>query len=286
MPFTASHMAAALPMRSGTRTGVGERRGPLVASALAIGTMTPDVVLFVDLRSLPLHPDRTVTHGLVPGVLIVDLVFTAVAVGVWHFLLLRPTLALLPDALRARLAEPLTPVLPGRIAAARREGRPWVRELVGVAGWFVVSAWIGGLTHVGWDTWTHAGDAGAREVAPWLLDASPFGPAWCQVLQNISSVVGLAALAWWVRRLPARPLPHDAPRRLAVRARATVVAAVALAGTLAAIRRTSPQPDWLRGDHQALAVELTIGFGQGAALAVLLYAVGWAVHTANAARTA
>ncbi|NUU20424.1 MAG: DUF4184 family protein, partial [Streptomycetaceae bacterium] len=107
MPFTLSHIAAVLPMQSGTRTGDGERRGPLVASALAFGAMVPDAVLFFDFGFLPVRVDRDTTHSVVPGVLVQNLALTAVAVAVWHLLLLRPLLALLPDAVRARVAEPL-----------------------------------------------------------------------------------------------------------------------------------------------------------------------------------
>lgn len=275
MPFTLSHIAATLPLASGTRTGVpGEpsRRGPLVASALAFGSMAPDAVLFVDLRLGPLSYERGDTHAVVPGVFLIAPVLTALAVAVWHLLLLRPLLALVPDAIRARIEAPLLPHVPADL----RTGRLSPRELVGIAGWFLVSSWIGALTHLCWDAWTHYGDPGVANVAPWLRDEGLFGRPWFVLLQHTSTVVGLAAITWWSTRrftaLPAHPVDHRT--RIGVPARLAVLAALSLAGLAAAIHRMRPysgQP------FEVVGFYFATGFGRGLAVALLTYGALWAI---------
>ncbi|WP_436786871.1 DUF4184 family protein [Yinghuangia sp. YIM S10712] len=275
MPFTVSHIAAVLPMQGGTRTGVGERRGPLVASALVFGAMAPDVVLFVDFGFLPFAVDRPQTHGVVPGVLLYDLALTAIAVAVWHLLLLRPLLALLPDALRARIEQPLLPRLPAELRAARREGRPVRPELLGAAGWFTVSAWLGALTHVGWDAWTHHHDPGVAHVAPWLREPSflPDGRPWFSVLQYTSTFVGLIAIAWWgARRCAALPAHPPTAPRLPVPWRVAILAALTLAGVFGAVRTTR---QYVGQPFDVVGFYIATGFGRWAAAAVVMYAAVW-----------
>ncbi|WP_436775505.1 DUF4184 family protein [Yinghuangia sp. YIM S09857] len=272
MPFTVSHIAAVLPMQSGTRTGTGARRGPLVASAMAFATMVPDAVLFFDFGFLPFSFTRDDTHAVVPGVLMYNLALTAVAVAVWHLLLLRPLLALLPETVRARVETPLLPRLPAELRAARREGRSAFRELLGAAGWFALSAWIGAMTHVFWDAWTHFNDPGVADVAPWLREPSflPDDRPWFSVLQYASTFVGLIALTWWsLRRYAALPAHPPRPAlRIPVPARLAVVGALVLTGLAGAIRAShgyTEQPFDVFGFH------LATGFGRWTAAALLLY---------------
>jgi hypothetical protein len=284
MPFTVSHIAAVLPMHTGTRTGEGERRGPLVASAMAFGAMVPDAVLFFGFGFLPFRVDRNTTHAVVPGVLMQDVALTAVAVAVWHVLLLRPLLALLPDAVRARVAYPLLPRLPGRLRAARRAGRPIRGELAGTAGWFAVSAWLGALTHVCWDAWTHHTDPGVANVAPWLREESfVHGRPWFSVLQYASTFVGLAALAWWsarrYNRLPVRPVGHGL--RIPVPLRAAVLAGLALSALAGAIRATRP---YTGQPFDVVGFYFATGFGRWAAFALVLYALAWALWRTGSRR--
>lgn len=283
MPFTLSHIAATLPLASGTRTGVPgdtSRRGPLVASALAFAAMAPDTVLFVDLRLGSLVYERDDTHSVVPGVFLIAPVLTALAVAVWHLLLLRPLLALVPDAIRARIEAPLLPRLPAEL----RAGRVRPRELVGIAGWFLVSSWLGALTHLCWDAWTHYNDPGVARVAPWLRDEGLFGRPWFVLLQHTSTIVGLAALTWWsTRRFAALPAhPVDRRTRIAVPARVAVLAALAFAGLAAAIHRTRPydgQP------FEVVGFYFATGFGRGLGLALLAYAALWAIWRRRATLT-
>jgi hypothetical protein len=273
VPFTLSHVAAVLPVRRATRTGDARgRTGPLVASALAVGSMAPDAVLFVNLRMT-----RHDSHALLGGVLLVDVLVVAVLVGAWHVLFRRPLLALLPDRVRARVEEPLRPRLPARLLADARAGRPWAGAALAAAGWFVVSAWLGGLAHIGWDTWTHQEDYGVAHVA-WLREPWIGGRPGFVLLQHLSTVVGLAVLLAWawrvVARLPERPLP---PRTsLPVAARLGVLAALVAAGALVAVRRTFPlKPgDWFT-QISHVGFDVSTGFGRGCAAALVLYALAW-----------
>jgi hypothetical protein len=282
MPFTLSHIAAILPLQGATRTGTtagdgAGRHGPLVASALAFGAMAPDVVLFVSLDALPIRADRAATHELWPGVLGLNIALTVLLVIAFH-LLARPLLVLLPDGVRGRLEEPLRPVLPARLVAAARERAPFVRESLAAGAWFTVSAILGGLTHLGWDAWTHYNDPGVAHVLP-ELRREFFGlrPGYV-LLQHLSTVLGFAACAVWTRRwisrLPARPL--DGPR-LPARARWGVPAALTLAGALGAARATLPFPDGQVPAFEVLGFDVATGFGRGLAVGLVVYGVGWAL---------
>ncbi|MCX0243279.1 DUF4184 family protein, partial [Streptomyces drozdowiczii] len=97
MPFTLSHAAAVLP--GIRRDGAG--RGPLLASALVAGSFAPDLTYFADSVIPGAMEFGEVTHA-VWGVVTVDVLITAVALGLW--LLLRdPLVALLPERWRGRV---------------------------------------------------------------------------------------------------------------------------------------------------------------------------------------
>ncbi|MYW00728.1 DUF4184 family protein [Streptomyces sp. SID3343] len=281
MPFTLSHIAAILPLQGATRTGTtagdgAGRHGPLVASALAFGAMAPDVILFVNLDTLPVRADRAATHELWPGVLGLNIALTVLLVIGFH-LLARPLLVLLPDGVRSRLEEPLRPVLPGRLRAAARARAPFVREGLTAGAWFVVSAILGGLTHIGWDAWTHHNDPGVAHVLPELRHEF-FGlrPGYV-LLQHVSTVLGLVACAVWTRRwigrLPERPL--DGPR-MAPGVRWGVVGALTLAGLLGASQAVLPLPDGRVPAFEVLGFDVATGFGRGLATGLVLYGAAWA----------
>ncbi|MFE5328941.1 DUF4184 family protein [Embleya sp. NPDC056575] len=285
MPFTLSHIAAVLPLQGATRTGttVGAgagRHGPLIASALAFGAMAPDVILFVNLDFLPMRADRRATHELWPGVLGLNIVLTALLVLAFH-LLARPLLVLLPDRIRAALEEPLRPRVPGRWYAAARARRPLLREMLVVSAWFVVSAVLGGLSHLAWDAWTHHDDPGVAHVLPELRrEFLGLRPGYV-LLQHISTVVGLVACSvwtWrWIGRLPQRPVTGP---RMPVAGRWAVLGALVLVGAIGAARALLPFPDGRVPAFEVLGFDAATGFGRGIAVGLVLYALGWAVwHT-------
>ncbi|MFG3493547.1 DUF4184 family protein [Streptomyces sp. NPDC047928] len=178
MPFTLSHAVAVLP---GIRRS-GAARGPLVASALVMGSFAPDTTYFADsvLPGAMLFGD--VTHSL-PGILTVDAAITGALVATW-LMVREPLLALVPGRLRARVA-----------ALAR--GRAWrERRPVALAFWFYVSAVIGATTHVVWDLFTHPGRWGT-EVLPVLGEVVGGFPVY-QYAQYGGSALALGVLGWFV----------------------------------------------------------------------------------------
>ncbi len=222
MPFTFSHPAAAVPLRHALgRFGV--------LSALVIGSTTPDMGYF-----LPwLGVSSRVTHGL-EGLFSFCLPLGAVMYLLFHALLKAPCLDLMPRCMRVRL-------LP------HAGHGPWLPH--GTSPWGVpVSLLLGAVTHIVWDSFTHAG-APAVIALP-VLNALLFEVHGYQVLlfkllQHVSSLVGLALLAWWgwcwLRVAAVSTEPHSRLLSASTRAGLWILFGVlppmvALRGTLTAIR--------------------------------------------------
>ncbi|MBW4719124.1 DUF4184 family protein [Saccharothrix obliqua] len=195
MPFTVSHIAAALPLA----------RRPLVASALVAGSMAPDIPYFVLLY--PGGGEYTHTWW---GVFLVDTPIALVALAFYRFFLHEPLLALAPATTRAKLAWQPAP----RFTAAT-----------------AVSAAIGCVTHFVWDAFTHPGDWGVRLVPLLNAEIGPMpGFAWAQW---VSTAFGaLFALLWGLRRLSTLPT-HPVPARFAPPRNHTLTVLALLAFTVA-----------------------------------------------------
>lgn len=204
MPFTPSHIAAALPLA----------RTPLLPAALVIGTMEPDLFFY-----LPIGISRAFTHSWL-GVFTLDLAVGVLVFTLWQLVFRAPVIDFAPRWVRERM--------PHRGSRPGRAGR------VVFASLLVASILIGCVTHVIWDAFTH--DSAFVRSAPLLFEQ--VGPLrvfkW---LQHASSLLGVVAVAvfvlWWKRTTPvARP----APSRLTERARVTtwfVVGGLGLAVALA-----------------------------------------------------
>jgi hypothetical protein len=201
VPFTVSHAAAVLPLQRLTRSRV-----PL--AAMMIGSMVPDFGYF-----LPVGVNRMQTHdfeGLFQFCLPVGLAVWLLFVKVLE----RPTIELLPAAWRERVPRSM-PVTPRALLLAS----------LGIV--------IGALTHVAWDAFTH-GESPVSQLFP-VLDAEVFAFRGRTVrvfalLQYLSSVAGLLALAYWgydLRNAPPRARPKRHPSGfLSDRARLAAVAAM------------------------------------------------------------
>lgn len=236
MPFTLSHAAAALPFA----------RGPLVPSALVIGTLAPDMPYYLYISGV-----RDMTHRPL-GVVTVNVVIGLVAFAVWHLLLKRPLAALAPGRLRERLpvSAPIS----------------WA--------WVVPSLVIGAATHVVWDGFTHAG---AAEVAPSLAE-SVGGITLYMWLQLGSGVAGLGVIAWWLARW-ARTAPVVASPVRAARGRMPVFAAaagVAVVGCLVSVVLMPIDPTL----HSLLFYGI-VGSVAGAGVVFVGYCAWW--HVAGSA---
>ena len=168
MPFTVSHAAAVLPFR----------KLNLVWSAFIVGSMAPDfpyVVGTTEYRSLGHRP---------PGLLLFTIPVAFAVLWLYHRVIKRPVIDLLPRGVQARL-----PADAGEFTFAGRMPAISASLLLGIA------------THIVWDSFTHSFTWAWRNVG-WLhrrveipfLGAVPGYSA----LQYISTIIGLLALAIWV----------------------------------------------------------------------------------------
>ncbi|WP_394770056.1 DUF4184 family protein [Lacisediminihabitans sp.] len=199
MPFTPSHIAAVLPFV----------RVPFASAALVLGSMAPDLPFFV-----PLGLHREQTHALA-GIVPFDVPLALGCLLVWILVVRAPLLDFAPAWLRRRMPSPsaLPSHWPGRLRAA-------VVVLVSVL--------VGIVTHLIWDSFTHADGWAVLRIA---LLREPVGPfAVYRWGQYASSLVGLAIVAAWAARWARVTPPHALPAsRLSDRWRVTawvVVAAV------------------------------------------------------------
>jgi len=256
VPFTLAHPAAVLPIR---------RLWPraFVLSGLVIGSMTPDFAYL-----MPQLVNRLESHSLRGSV------FFCLPVGfatyvIYHVVLKVPLAALLPSALQPRAAEQI----------ARSPGLP-ARSIPAV----LFSIWIGALTHIGWDQFTHRGSHVVhtlRFLDTVLFQVSGYPVYLYRVLQHASTVLGLSAillvLRGVARRPPAEPAPGFVPERLSAPDRAARVAALFLLPAVAALALV--WEDWREASNSAqihTALFETVATSLSClGLALLLYGLAW-----------
>ena len=249
MPITIAHPIAAIPLRRPLgRLGV--------LSALVIGSLVPDVPLFLRLSA------NRETHTLL-GLFWFCLPVGVLAYVVFDRVLDQPLRALLPEAVQMRLP----------VGEARRP-RAWSPAVL-------LSILLGAATHTVWDSFTHGGAAGV-ELFPVLetrlFRVSGYTAYVFSVLQHSSSIIGTAILVTWIvrwyRRAPRHPLaaselsPHTRKRLLA--AIAIVVVAVVVAR---GVTRFPDEPT-LRA-LQPFARRLIVAGLSSLVVAVTAYAVIW-----------
>lgn len=258
MPFTLAHPAAILP--------VARPLGRLaVPSALVIGSMAPDLPYF-----LPLDVSRGQSHSLV-GLLWFCLPAGIVTYVLFHTVVKVPVLALLP----AWMADRLAPASPRALPPA-----PWVAV--------AVSLLVGSLTHVIWDAFTHEGDPAVVMIPALSIRLFSLGryPVFVyKMLQHLSTVLGLGALAWWsarwLRVAPRRPA--DLAPSLTSRQRALVVGVLVAAACIAVLMVAAPvlSRRLTTAAVQILAVRVVVS-GMSAFAALLLgFCVVWQLAAAR-----
>lgn len=192
MPFTPSHALVALPFV----------RAPLVPAAIAIGSMTPDLPLFV--RGAGVSYSFTHTYANVAWTAILAFALFLV----WR-VVLRPAV---PELAPAWLARRLP-------ADWNSGGLAALRDAVGVGRTRVfpillaVSLLIGVVSHIVWDSFTHEGRWGVEALPG--LDAM-WGPlTGYKWLQHGSSIGALTIIGIWVAVRIIRAEPRaDAVRSL------------------------------------------------------------------------
>lgn len=229
-------------------------------SALVVGSMAPDFPYFTK------WPSDQYGHSLI-GVFAYCIPAGFIVLSVFHLVIKRPTLELLPDSHRNRLA-PLakTPAMSGRLALTA-----------------LAALILGAATHVAWDSFTHAYGASVARLpflqyylfhAPILGDVHVY-----KVLQHGSTFVGLGLLAYgyarWYRRANPEPsaallpIAPDVRRRWVVGAILTAVAASAVFALLRI------QPAGTSGRWQALAKNLVVPSMALIALELLAFSAYW-----------
>jgi hypothetical protein len=167
VPFTGSHPAAVLPFA----------RSAMPASALAIGSMSPDHPLY-----LPTPYTEKFSHGIV-GVVTVDLICGLAVFLLWRW-------QLRPFAVE---------YAPSRIAGLVAPARP-SHPL-----WLIAGLCLGALTHVVWDSFTHADGWGVRLIPPLTARVGRL-PAY-ELAQYASTLLGAVVLVAWIGRWKRRARP-------------------------------------------------------------------------------
>ena len=248
MPFTPSHVAAILPLRGRAGTGL-----PL--AALAAGSMSPDLPYFLP---IPKWQEMSPPSHSLMGILTWDLLFGLAMWTAWR-LGAHSLHDLAPDAIRRRWRPAGWPTTLGSLAMV------------------ITAVLIGAGTHVLWDSFTHAGRFGVRHF-PILnvIIETPFRtlPAhrW---LQYLSSVFGLAAVAWVGLRQPAS---WDPPRRRPGLARAAAWL-IPLGALVAAVQRLSVVgPGSLRDAAYVIATSSIAGATTTLILLCLMHATTVAIR--------
>lgn len=263
MPFTLSHPAAVLPLL----------RSPFCPAALVCGALAPDVPYFLGGAGIPVSAqswyepflNATYSHTL-PG-LTVALPFALVLLALYG-LVRRPAAELLPW-------RPAT-------EAGRTDNYP--RR----AAWLLLSALIGVLTHLAWDSFTHFDGYVVTHLS--VLRSQVVGDLTvARVIQHVSTVGGLAAIAvhLWRRPRPTAPPPGLPPavRRGAVAALtvATLTGAAANLQTLEAYRGGpgATTPATAQEVMEGILADSAIGGGVALACALVLYAAAWWAYGAS-----
>jgi Domain of unknown function (DUF4184) len=196
MPFTPTHVAAILPVAA-------LARGRLPFAALVIGSMIPDLPLFVGSTSF-----YDVTHS-VPGLFTACLPLGIIGFLTFHHLLKQPLFALLPVSIQSHCA-----------SLARPRAGETIASIVAIV--------IGATTHVLWDSFTHQGRWGTRLIPSLggtaLTVAGRAVPGY-KLAQYGSTLILLPVmavfLALWLSHRPLEPLDEYCLSSLSVRAKAS-----------------------------------------------------------------
>jgi len=251
VPFTFAHPAAVVPLLR----PLGRHA---VLSALVIGSIAPDFSYYV-----PFAMSRSRSHDLW-GLFWFCMPMGAAAYALFHGLLAAPLADLLPAGLRARCRA----VADARVAPA----------LAAIA----ISLFVGAATHVAWDAFTHAGAPivrVSRALRFHLTTISGYPVSVYTILQHVSTVVGMALVALWIRRwYRSAPLATSPPRysmRSATRVAAAVaIVAIAVALFLASDRVKPMHEETLRGLQIFVRRAVPEAIATAAA-ALVAFAVAW-----------
>lgn len=259
MPFTPSHVAAALPFV----------RTPLLTAGVVVGTMAPDIPYYV-----PVPVPRELSHSAL-GAVTVDPLMALIVVAAWWWLLREPVIDLLPRFVGERIP-------PLSSTGWRPAGWGWGRTVLVL----LISVLLGIATHLIWDSFTHPGWV-ADHVAVLRVQLGPLlVEKW---LQHASTVAGLLAIGVWAtRRLRRTPRDPARPTRLTPTQRRAGEVVFGAAGVVAGLVA------WIHGivagdapfDPGLVFLVARVGMGVAGAAAILLVILWLIVKPARRARSA
>lgn len=247
MPLTFAHPAAVLPLV----------RGPLVPTALVAGALAPDVPYFLRATRVPVSAqswwepffNATTTHSW-PGFITVAIPVTLVLYLAIAFCK-KPTLWALPASTQQENSAKLT----------------WYTS-VGLIG---ASLFLGVLTHVLWDSFTHSDGWFVEHIA--VLRANAVASlTWARLLQHLSTLVGLLAISLyaWLHRDAWLVASDPIRRRRYHRVACLLVIAMSVAAFAVVVVR---HEDGAGMEH--LLTSLAIGAGLGAVAAAVVMPLLW-----------
>ncbi|MFF2089102.1 DUF4184 family protein [Paenibacillus sp. NPDC058174] len=173
MPFTLSHPLFAAPLKKVIPA--------FSLTGLVLGSMAPDMEYFVAMQSF-----RSIGHSL-PGFMLLGLPL-CIAIAIAYHRVLKPALpAFMPSAGGME-----------RFAREYAERPSPAYSSFTYAGWamFVLSAFIGYLTHIFVDNWTHRYGYFVLRVPSLLERVGPYGVYY--LLQLGLSLLGVAVPALWL----------------------------------------------------------------------------------------
>jgi len=235
MPFTVSHAAAVLPLR----------KLNLISSAFIVGSMAPDFPYIIGNTGY-----RGLGHQF-PGLIEFTIPASLLALWLFHKVIKRPVVGLLPAAMQERLRGQTGDF---KFGSASR----FLAILASIS--------LGILSHVLWDSFTHAYTWPWRQFA-WLRGFVhvPFVHHRLQVfaaLQYSSTIVGMLGLAIWVvlwyrRSAPAIMVPSKSLPKSRFGLAVAMFALAAIAGTVRAALLIGPPANMVGADRFLLVCGVT-----------------------------
>jgi len=235
MPFTVSHAAAVLPLR----------KLNLISSAFIVGSMAPDLPYIIGNTEY-----RDLGHRF-PGLVVFTLPASLLALWLFHNVIKRPVIELLPTGMQERIHH----------QTGEFKFLPASRFLA-----ILGSMSLGILSHVVWDSFTHPYTWPWRQFV-WLRSFVhvPFVHHRLQVfaaLQYSSTIIGMLALAIWValwyrRSAPGVRVPPNSPRQSRFGLAVAMVVLAAIAGTVRAMLIIGPPASIGRADRFLLVCGVT-----------------------------
>ena len=248
MPFTPSHIVAILPIAWRTRL--------FPFSALAIGSMIPDLPLFFPIVSYwQAHdPWKVATVCLPLGM---------TAFVLFQVFLKTPLLSLSPQYVQDR-------VRPYTTAGLQASWRYWLCVVVAIV--------IGAYSHIFWDSFTHGGRWGTQTFPALNQTVSVLGRqmAVFKLLQHLSSVAGLVVLGTVALAILFQSAPTSCPQSASAPRPVKFLAAILSVAVPTACFLYIWQFDYSLLDRVGLTIRLS-----GAALVLVLAVYSMGFHLAT-----